>query len=86
MNIILAQIFIVFCFSSDIGVSKVEGFCENSERPLLYMDLCLCKIIAIDLHQGESSVGFEVNARSDSKKIIDSSKLIDSKLMIIDNR
>lgn len=35
LNIILAQSFVVFRFSSDRGISKVEGFCENRERPLL---------------------------------------------------
>ena len=35
LNIILAQSFIVFFFFSDRGILKVEGFCENRERPLL---------------------------------------------------
>ena len=35
LNIILAQSFVVFHFFSDRGISKVESFCENRERPLL---------------------------------------------------
>ena len=36
LNIILAQSFVVFrFFFSDRGISKVEDFCENRERPLL---------------------------------------------------
>ena len=70
LNIILAQSFIVFFFFQIEAYQKLKVFVKIVNDLCYNQKLwCLSKIIVIKWHQDESSVGFEVNAKSNSNGI-----------------
>ena len=88
LNIILAQSFIVFFFFQIEAYQKLKVFVKTVNDLCYNQKLwCLSKIIVIELHQDESSVGFEVNSKSNSNGNFfyhySFKKLMNSKLTII---